>query len=264
MDGSLISAVVLTHDEADNIGRVLERLSWCGEVLVIDSGSTDGTLEIVRGFANVRVLERAFDSFDRQRNFGLDQAGGDWVLVLDADYVLTPELIAEIGQLQPAADTVGYRARFRYCVAGRPLRGSLYPDRVLLFRRGAARYEADGHAERLPIAGPVVALRHPVWHDDRKPLSRWLAAQQRYTRAEADKLLHAAPGTLNRADRIRRWIWLAPILVFFYTLLGKRTLFDGWRGWHYTWQRVLAEVLLAIRLAEARTGTSAPPSASVD
>lgn len=252
MDGGAVTAIVLTHDEAPNIGRTLEQLRWCGEVLVVDSGSTDGTLEIVRGFANVRVLERRFDSFDAQRNFAMGQAASTWLLLLDADYWLTPELIDEIAALAPAAEVLGYRVRFRYCVEGKPLRGSLYPDRVALFRRGAGVYVRDGHAEQLRIAGPIGTLRHPIWHDDRKPLSRWLTAQDRYAQAEVRKLLDTPQAMLNRADRIRRWIWLAPILVFFYTLLVKRTLFDGWRGWHYTWQRVLAEVLLAIRLVEAR------------
>lgn len=255
MDGRGVTAIVLTHDEAPNIGRTLEQLRWCAEVLVVDSGSNDGTLEIVRGFANVRVLERAFDSFDAQRNFAIDHAGSAWLLLLDADYWLTPALVDEIAALVPAPEVVGYRVHFRYCVEGRPLRGSLYPDRVALFRRGAGRYVRDGHAEQLQITGPIGRLKHPVWHDDRKSLARWLAAQDRYAQAEVRKLLDTPQASLNRADRIRSWIWLAPILVFFYTLLIKRTLFDGWRGWLYTWQRVLAEVLLAIRLVEARLRT---------
>lgn len=91
-----ISALILTYNEAPNIGRTLERLAWADEIVVIDSFSTDETLEIIGKFPRTRVLQRKFDTFAGQCNFGLENVRTDWVLSLDADYVLSDELIAEI------------------------------------------------------------------------------------------------------------------------------------------------------------------------
>src|SRR4051812_43381171 len=94
-----LSVIILTYNEAPNIGRTLERLAWAKEIVVIDSFSTDETLEIVGKFPRTRVIQRKFDTFADQCNFGLEQIHTDWVLSLDADYVLSSELIDEIGLL---------------------------------------------------------------------------------------------------------------------------------------------------------------------
>jgi hypothetical protein len=100
------------------------------------------------------------------------------------------------------------------------------------------------------VPGAVPLLHARIRHDDRKPLSRWLTNQERYARHEVAKL-RAAGATLGLADRIRRWRWLAPPLVFAYTLFVRGAVFDGWRGWHYAYQRAVAEAVLAMRLIEA-------------
>ena len=94
-----ITAMILTFNEAPNIQRTLEKLAWAADIVVVDSGSTDGTLEILKSFPRVRVFTRRFDSFAAQCNYGLQQVRTDWVLSLDADYVLTDELVTELGTL---------------------------------------------------------------------------------------------------------------------------------------------------------------------
>src|SRR4051812_47104065 len=113
-----ITPVVLTYNEVANIERVLSQLTWAGEVLVVDSGSTDGTLEILRRFSNVKALEREFDDHTSQWNFGLDQVTTPWVLSLDADYVLTQPLVDELPTLDLQAEPVAYSVRFRYVLFG--------------------------------------------------------------------------------------------------------------------------------------------------
>src|SRR4051794_11000683 len=83
-----ITPLILTRDEEANIGRTLPQLAWAREVVVVDSMSSDATVEIARRFANVRVVQRAFDSHDRQWSFGVEQVTTPWVLTLDADYFL--------------------------------------------------------------------------------------------------------------------------------------------------------------------------------
>jgi glycosyltransferase involved in cell wall biosynthesis len=247
-----ITVLILTYNEAPNIARTLEKLRWAPQVLVLDSFSTDETVAIARQFPNVEVRQRRFDSFARQCNFGLDLIRSEWVLSLDADYVLSDGLIEEIRELQESEDVWGYTASFKYCVFGKPLRASLYPPRTVLYRRNCARYQDDGHGHRIVINGRAQMLSGWIGHDDRKSLDRWFSEQVRYSIAESKKLSAAEPHTLNAADRLRQWIVAAPFVVFFYTLLVKGLIFDGWRGWYYVLQRTLAEILLSLRLVESK------------
>jgi glycosyltransferase involved in cell wall biosynthesis len=245
-----ITPLVLTWNEAPNLERTLARLRWAAEVVVLDSGSTDGTREIALSFANVRFETRPFDDHSRQWNHGLDCVRTPWVLALDADYVLGTGFEQELSGLDDSA--AGYQAGFRYLIAGQPLRASLYPPRTVLFQKSFCRYGQDGHTQLLSVQGLVKALRSTIDHDDRKPLSRWIASQDKYALLEAEKLLAADPASLRVQDRLRHTGWAAVPATLIYTLLVKGTLLDGWRGWFYTMQRVLAEMMLALRLLEKR------------
>ncbi len=256
------TALIVTLDEEANLKRTLSKLKWAKRVLIIDSGSTDRTLEIAR-CAGATVAHRPFDDFASQCNFGLSLIETEWVLSIDADYELTDDLVAEIAKLEPGRETGGFSARFVYCIFGHPLRGSVYPPRTILYRRLAAHYRNEGHAHRVLISGRVAMLNGRIRHDDRKPLPRWLASQQRYAKIEADQLLSVARLDLGRADRIRLLAWPAPILVFFYALIIKRCLLDGWPGWLYVLQRTLAEVILAIELVDRRLRMKAASGASL-
>ena len=252
-----ITPLIITYNEAPNIARSLAALDWARRIVVVDSGSTDGTLDILARFPQVEAVHRPFDDFAGQCNFGLTLIGTPWVLSLDADYLVTPELSAEFAQLSPDENTMGYRANFIYCIHGRVLRGSLYPPRVVLFRLGAAGYGQTGHAHHLEIAGPVEELRGRIRHDDRKPLSRWLTSQRTYAAQEAEHLLAGRP--LSRIDRLRRMAWPAPLLVLFYVLIVKGCLFDGLPGWYYALQRLIAEALLAAEIIDRRLRSGGGP-----
>ena len=248
---SAITPLILTFNEAPNIRRTLERLTWAGAILVVDSFSTDTTLEILNSYPQVRVVQRKFDTFAGQCNFGLEQIRTSWVLSLDADYVLSEELVAELGRLVEG-DAAGFTASFRYCIHGRPLRRTLYPPRTVLYRRDKACYQDEGHGHRVQIDGPTRRLSGFIDHDDRKPLERWFKEQMRYASQEAEHLTTIPVTQFNRADRIRRKIIFAPALVFFFTLFGKGLILDGWPGWYYVFQRTLAEIILSLRLVEKK------------
>ncbi len=122
-----ITPLILTSNEAPNIARMLDRLTWAKRVVVVDSHSDDETEAIARRYPNVDFVKRPFDTHADQWNFGLRETGidTDWVLALDADYVPTPEFVDQLRELAPAPDVDGYSARFRYCIDGVPLRGGL-------------------------------------------------------------------------------------------------------------------------------------------
>lgn len=247
-----ITPLLITLDEEPNIARTLGRLSWARRIVVVDSGSVDGTLDLLARYPQVDRFHRPFDSFASQCNFGLAQIRTEWVLSLDADYELSDELVRELADLQHLETVAGFRASFVYRIYGRPLRGTLYPPRIVLHRVQGTHYENEGHGHRVALAGEVRSLRGVIYHDDRKPLSRWLASQQRYAQIEANYLLGATPQSLSFSDRIRRMAWPAPMLVFLYVLIAKRCILDGWRGWYYSLQRLLVEILIALEIIDQR------------
>ncbi len=247
-----ITPLILTWNEDPNLRRCLERLSWAADVIIVDSGSTDGTAQIAAGFSNARLIVRPFDDHTTQWTFGVDATRTDWVLSLDADYILGAGFEQELAALPQEPGCDAYFANFRYLIYGKPLRSCLYPPRAVLFRKDRCRYQSDGHTQLLQIPGISGSLMTKIDHDDRKSLTRWFASQDRYAQLEAEKLIALKSADLSLQDRIRRTMILGPLVVFAYTLLLRGAIFDGWCGWFYALQRMLAEVMLSLRLLERR------------
>ena len=248
-----LTAMVLTYNERENIARTIAALRWVDNILLVDSYSTDDTVAIAKQeHEGVIIMQRHFDSFAAQCNFGLSQIATPWVLSIDADYVITSDLRDEIQRLNPPDHVAGYTVRFHYCVFGHRLRSTIYPPRTVLYRRELARYRNEGHGHRVCVGGPVEPLALFIDHDDRKPLSRWIQAQDKYATVEAHHLIEAVPAELTLQDKIRRRIYFAPGAMLVYLMIGRGLILDGWRGCYYIGQRVIAEILLSLRLIEAK------------
>ena len=243
-----ITPLILTYNEENNINRTLEKLKWASKIIVIDSYSTDTTLEILSSYPQVEVFQRKFDSFASQCNFGLSKITSEWVLSLDADYILTDDLIREITSLPIESDINSYSVRFKYCVFGKPLRGTLLPPRKVFYKREKAIYQDDGHAHKVIVQGKSSQLSAYIHHDDRKPIDRWFLSETKYSVLEAEKLLNTPENELDLGDKIRMQKLLAPIIVPLYYLILKGGILDGWRGCYYVFQRIVAEILLSMRL----------------
>ncbi len=261
-----ITPLILTFNEEANIARTLSALHWAKRIVVVDSYSDDATRTICAQYPNVEFVQRAFDQHATQWNFGLDHINKQladlqrsehtladhWVLALDADHIVSPEYVAEVSAWFAAAredslnrhDTVGFKNGFIYCQDGTPLRGSLYPPLIALFKASRGHYVQDGHTQRLILPGTIVQLKSCNWHDDRKPFARWFVAQQRYARLDAAKLASRPFNALRWTDRARIIPFVSPLLVLFYTLVYKRLLFSGWPGIKYSALRTVAESLL--------------------
>ena len=245
---SRITPLILTYNETPNILRTLDRLTWAGKVIVVDSYSEDGTLDYLKRYPNVEVHFRKFDGFAQQCNYGLSLIETDWVLSLDADYVLPDEFIREMTQIVAEDNVNGAFAAFRYCVVGKPLGRDNTTPRKVLYKRSLATYHNLGHQHRVSVPAPETSFTAKIYHDDRKSLSRWLKSQDGYLTTEAKKLAGSRYGDLDFADKIRKTKVLAPFVIFVYCLFVQLLIFDGWRGWYYTLQRTLVEILLAIKL----------------
>jgi glycosyltransferase involved in cell wall biosynthesis len=254
-----ITPLILTYNEAPNIARTLRQLTWATEIVLVDSFSEDETVEIASSFPQVRIFQRRFDTHRNQWTFGLTDTGIEtpWVLALDADYLLTDELIAELELLRPLAAVNGYTARFIYCVKGKALRSGIYPPVTVLYRREAASYDQDGHTHRVRIAGVINDLQSKIVHDDRKPITSWFNSQARYTKLEAEKLLTTERQDLSWPDWMRRLCIVAPPLMLIYCLFVRGGILDGWAGFHYAFERTIAELMLSLHLIQHRLGVRA-------
>ena len=253
-----ITPVILTRDEEPNIDRTLQQLAWARDVVLVDSFSTDATVEIARRFPNVRVFQRAFDEHAKQWMFAQQQVRTPWFLALDADYFVPAAFAAELEKLEPKSIR-GFRASFRYAVGGKALRASLYPPRVVLAETAHATFWQDGHTQRISVDGDVVDLREPIVHDDRKDFRSFVARQKRYMVAEAEKLRLRDPRSLGVSGRVRKLIFVAPFAVVVHSLFVKGLILDGVAGLRYTWERFVAELILSRELLRP-AAPSDPPS----
>jgi glycosyltransferase involved in cell wall biosynthesis len=247
-----LTALILTKNEEPNLKRVLEKLTWLEKVVILDSFSTDSTLEIAKSYPNTVVFQRIFDTHANQWNYGLSLLDSKWVLSLDADYILTDEFITETKKIIEHPENTAYVVRFKFLVFGNKLLGDNTIPRPVLFELSECKYFDDGHTQRLAINGKTGKMNSYILHDDRKSLSRWLSNQDGYAIKESKKLLSTPLSQLSLTSKIRKTKIFAPVFVFFHCLFVKGLIFNGWTGWHYTIQRTMVEMLLALRLIEEK------------
>jgi glycosyltransferase involved in cell wall biosynthesis len=246
-----ITPVVLTCNEEPNIGRTLDALRWARTVVVLDSGSTDKTKEIVGGYENVQWFERAFDNHQAQWDYAIRQTGIDteYVLALDADMQITEAFKYELEEIFLPGNFPGGDVPFAYCYYGRALSGSLYPNQVRVFRRQDLLLTQRDHSQHFAVNGSVYTFRNRVIHDDRKPLERWVAAQVSYQ--ELNEAAIRNGGAARFRDYLRRSGLMPPVMgLFAYFRSGGP--FGGAASARYAYERIVCESLLAIRLMNSR------------
>jgi glycosyltransferase involved in cell wall biosynthesis len=271
------SVLVITRNEEANIAQCLESVGWAGEVFVVDSLSTDCTVETAKKMG-AQVYAHPFEGYAAQRNWALENLpfSHDWILMLDADEQIPPALAEEISQV--VADNrqapAGYYLKRRFFFLGRWLKhGGLYPTWILrLFRRDRARVENRPLNEHVVLEGSSGYLRQPFDHRDRRPLSDWISKHNRYAELEAEEFLQEEfqggyQGTIKvrfwgkQAER-KRWIklkaWnrlpllIRPFLFFFRNYFLKGGFLDGRQGFIYHmlwsfWVRFLIDVKIIER-----------------
>lgn len=180
------SAVIAAQNEELMLPDCLSSVTGADEVIVIDDESTDSTAQIAEA-TGATVYKRKLDGFATQKNFGIDKARNNWVLIIDADERLSPELASAIAQLVPAAGVSAYSMPFRNHLGHRWLHhGGLYPDRhVRLFDRRKARYGLREIHEELEVEGKIIELDYDVLHLTYATWREYLAKVKKYSRAQA-------------------------------------------------------------------------------
>ncbi len=219
-----LSAIILTTNEESNIKRCLDSLPKDIEILIVDSGSTDRTIEIASGYG-VKILKKKLDNFSAQRNYGSDQAANRWALFLDADEELSPELKNKLGSLIGNTEgIIGYDIRRWNYVLGKRMTHCWTPDHVLrLFDKDQARYEGEIH-ERAVSKGKVKRIEEPILHYTFQSVAGYFDKINRYSTVEAERLYQARSPFRQGMLVSRSWA------MFTQTLLGRKGLLDGTRG----------------------------------
>lgn len=221
-----LSASIITLNEEHNIARVVESLRCCDEIMIVDSGSTDRTVEIARSLG-VRVLENPWTGYAAQKNFAAAQCSNDWILSLDADESLSEALEADIWHIKkngPQYDAYTMPRLAQYL--GRwILHSGWYPDRkVRLYDRRRARWVGEFVHETVAVDGSVGHLESNLLHFTCHSLSEHLRSMDRYTTLAAEQLI-------DRGENIGwRQLLLNPPWTFLRTYFLKRGFLDGTEG----------------------------------
>lgn len=221
-----LSVLVTTYNEEEMLPACLGSVGWADEILVIDSGSTDRTVEIAAQHG-ARTLQHPYESPARQKNWGIPQARHPWVLILDADEVVTPELASEIELLVrrgPTAD--GHWIRRENVFMGRMMRhGGWESDTVIrLVQRDRARYEDKLVHEEIDLPGPLPTLRAPLRHHTFRSFAQYWPKVERYA-------AHGAQDAFARGRRASALtVWSHAVGRFLRMYLLRAGFLDGGHG----------------------------------
>jgi glycosyltransferase involved in cell wall biosynthesis len=221
-----ISATIICKDEAHNIDECLESVSWCDETVVVDSGSTDGTVERAQKRAT-RVVHHEWPGYVAQKNFALDQATGDWILCLDADERCTPELRTAIEEELGHADGLaGFEVRRHVKYLGRWINhGGWYPDwKCRLVRKGQARWGGVDPHDKLIPQGPVRRLKADLHHFTYRDFAHQIRIINHFSDVIVDEYLKE-----GRRSSILQAIFHPP-WKFFECYVWKLGFLDGFPG----------------------------------
>ena len=268
-----VSVLVPTLDEELNLPDCLDSVAWADEVFVVDSYSRDRTVEIARE-RGAQVVQHAFESYSRQKNWALDTLPfrNAWVLIVDADERVTPELRCEMETVLPNADCAGYYLNRRVIFLGTWIRhAGWYPNwNLRLFRHQLGRYDGREVHEHVILNGPVGYLRNDLLHLDRRGLEAFVARHNRYSTLEAaarfkaecdapDRArlpvsLLASPVQRKRFLRERVWprVPAKPLVLFVYMYLLRRGFLDGRAGLALCVFHAFQEFMVGLKLAELR------------
>jgi glycosyltransferase involved in cell wall biosynthesis len=273
-----LSVIILTHNEGANIGPCLACLGWTDDIILLDSGSTDNTVELARRTrADIRVFDHPFQDFGDQRNWALDhtQPKHEWILFVDADERISPACAAAIrAAVQDPADKAGFYLTCRNFFMDRWIKHcTLYPSwQLRMLRKGAVRFRKEGHGQREVTDQPLGYVREPYDHYGfSKGLDHWKARHEVYAANEAELIfrLRAEPlalrDILSKDPVIRRRCLkrlaartpFRPFMRFFYIYVWRRGYLDGRPGLVFSMLRARHEANITAKLATLRV-TSKP------
>jgi glycosyltransferase involved in cell wall biosynthesis len=227
-----ISVALITLNEEANLARTLESvmplvLDGRGEIIVVDSSSTDRTVEIAKAFG-AQVFIEPWKGFAAQKNSAMEKGSGDWILQLDADEALEPELVQEIDNATGAPGTVtGFYIPRKNFFLGRWIKhGGFYPDpKLRLIRRGEGQFEEYGAHPTIKVKGPTGQLKYALIHDAYPTLRGYLEHMNSYSSSGAEVAVAKGHRGFSLIDIVVR-----PKLTFIYNYFLRLGFLDGREG----------------------------------
>jgi glycosyltransferase involved in cell wall biosynthesis len=250
-DAPPLSVVLITRNEAGRISRCLDSVRWADELIVVDQNSTDGTAAICEAYGAKVLLREMRAGFGEQKQFAIEQATCPWILSLDADEVLTPELAREVrAALRDPGPYVGFSMPRLTCYLGRFIRHcGWYPRPVLrLFRRGHGWFTPSAVHEEVRVDGPIGALHGDLLHYSYDSLSDHLRKLDLYTSYDAGMMAQrGARLTVSNAP----WLFCGkPILVFAWKYFVQQGFREGRHGLILSGMAAFVSFLNAAKLWE--------------
>ena len=224
-----LSVVVLTKNCADKLTNCLESVKWADEIIIVDGGSTDGTLDIAHKYAD-KIINSKFEGFGAERNKGAMEASGDWVLELDADEVVTDAFRGRMTRILRGEDEgcAAFKFRRKNSFLGRTMmRGGWYHYSAHLFKKGSAHYEGDIH-EKLLVNGKMGKIEENIEHYPFDSMAEFLQRQNRYTTLQAKEMFKENPAIeLKTVMYNLKW---KPLKLFYKMYVKKLGCLEGMQG----------------------------------
>ena len=232
MPNPRLSAVILTKDAESSVRDCLESVKWADEIIVVDGFSTDRTVEVCKGYTD-RIIPSEFKGFAEERNKGIDNATGDWILQLDADEVVTPGLAKALREAMASPGPyVGYKFRRKNFFLGHPMRyGGWYHYSAHFFKKGFGRYEGLIH-ERLKLDGQQGIIEEEIEHRPFASISQFISRQNRYTTYEARDFLNEK-GVLGKRVVMYN-LYFKPAKLFWKFYFRKQGFREGMIGFIFS------------------------------
>lgn len=256
-----VSVIVLTLNEERNIGRCLGSVRWADEVVVVDSGSTDRTASIAREHG-ATVIAHEYDTDLRQRARGFEAATGEWLLVLDADEAVSPELGPEIRRSLEGGGPDGYELPILMNFRGKWIRnGGWYPGYTLrLFRKTSVRTEDAAVHGGYAVPGGKGRLRHPLHHYSYDSIAHYLSKMNDYTSLQVSNLLRSKPGYAPGPAKLV----FSPVSHFVRNYLTRKGYRDGLEGFLLAALDAIYALALYAKLWEYRECRGAGETPPID
>lgn len=224
-----LSIAIITYNEAANIQRTLESVAWADEIVVVDSGSADKTVEICRRYTD-KVYHQEWLGFGQQKNLAIDKTSGEWILSLDADEPIEPALAEEIRDITSASTSNdGYRIPRKTFFLGKWMKyGGWYPDYNLrLFKKGRGRFKERLVHESIEVEGVVGNTKNAILHYAYPDLASYMQSINKYSSLAAD-IMHANNISAFQAGCLN--ILFRPAFTFVYKYFVRFGFLDGKHG----------------------------------
>ena len=249
-----------TLNEELNINKCLNSIKWAKKIIILDSGSTDNTKKLVKKFTNTQFKKcpKDFDYVDKL-NYFIKICKTEWILILDADYVVSKELSNEIRNLNfkniEKKSIFGFKAKIYNKIFNQIINESIYPSKIFLFKKNKVRFIKYGHAEKIIFNKKVLLLKNNIYHEnikDIKKIKDWKNNQKKYSLKDAHRILKESFFNLRIQDKFRRLTPVNILIAFIYFFFIKKIFFYGEAGFFYLYQRMYYEIVLSINIIKLK------------